>query len=70
MYFELTAPNQLAMEMAYWDAQMLGLDPMALGSLTFNIGTGSIEKVSRIRDKYGLVESYVSDYEPTGYTGR
>ena len=70
MYFELTAPNQLAMEMAYWDAQMLGIDPMALGSLTFNIGTGSIEKVSRIRDKYGLVESYVSDYEPTGYTGR
>lgn len=70
MYFELTAPNQLAMEMAYWDAQMLGLDPMALGSLTFNIGTGSIEKVSRIRDKYGLTESYVSDYEPTGYTGR
>jgi hypothetical protein len=70
MYFELTAPNQLAMEMAYWDAQMLGLDPMALSALTFNIGTGSIEKVSRIRDKYGLVESYVSDYEPTGYTGR
>lgn len=70
MYFELTAPNQLAMEMAYWDAQMLGLDPLALDSLTFNIGTGSIEKVSRIRDKYGLTESYVSDYEPTGYTGR
>ena len=70
MYFELTAPNQLAMEMAYWDAQMLGLDPMALSALTFNIGTGSIENVSRFRDKYGLTESYISDYEPTGYTGR
>ena len=70
MYFELTAPNRLSMEMAYWDAQMLGLDPTALSPLTFNIGTGSIEKVSRIRDKYNLIESYTSDYEPTGYTGR
>ena len=70
MYFELRAPDQLAMEMAYWDAQITGLDPEAMDSLTFNIGTGSIEKVSRIRDKYNLIESYTSDYEPTGYTGR
>ena len=70
MYFELTAPDRLSMEMAYWDAQMIGLDPMALSPLTFNIGTGSIEKVSKIRDKYNLIESYTSDYEPTGYTGR
>jgi hypothetical protein len=58
------------MEMAYWDAQMIGLDPTALSPLTFNIGTGSIEKVSKIRDKYNLKETYTSDYEPTGYTGR
>jgi hypothetical protein len=70
MYFELTAPDRLSMEMAYWDAQMLGLDPTALSPLTFNIGTGSIEKVSRIRDKYNLTESYTSECEPTGYTGR
>jgi len=70
MYFELTAPNRLSMEMAYWDAQIIGLDPTAISPLTFNIGTGSIEKVSRIRDKYNLIESYTSDYEPTGYTGR
>ena len=70
MYFELTAPSRLSMEMAYWDAEMMGLDPTALSALTFNIGTGSIEKVSRIRDKYNLIESYISDYEPTGYTGR
>jgi hypothetical protein len=43
---------------------------MTIAPLTFNIGTGSIEKVSRIRDKYNLKESYTSDYEPTGYTGR
>jgi len=67
MYFELTAPDRLSMEMAYWDAQMIGLDPTALSPLTFNIGTGSIEKVSKIRDKYNLTESYISDYETTGY---
>lgn len=70
MYFELTAPSQVAFARATWEAEMIGLDPQAIAPLTFNIGTGSIEKVSRIRDKYNLVESYTSDYEPTGYTGR
>ena len=70
MYFELTAPNQIALQRAFWSAEMMGLDPLLIAPLTFNIGTGSIEKVSRIRDKFDLVESYTSDYEPTGYTGR
>ena len=67
MYFELTAPNRLSMERAYWDAEINGLDPQRMSALTFNIGTGSIEKVSRLRDKYNLTESYISDYETTGY---
>jgi len=70
MYFELTAPDRLSMEMAYWEAQVTGLDPEALSPLTFNIGTGSIEKVSRIRDKFNLKETYVSDYEPYGLPRR
>ena len=67
MYFELTAPDRLSMERAYWDAEITGLDPEAMSALTFNIGTGSIEKVSRLRDKYNLIESYVSDSKVTGY---
>jgi hypothetical protein len=67
MYFELTAPSQVAFARATWEAEMIGLDPQKIAPLTFNIGTGSIEKVSRIRDKYNLTESYTSDYEPTGY---
>ena len=67
MYFELTAPNRLSMERAYWDAEINGLDPQRMAPLTFNIGTGSIEKVSRLRDRYNLTESYTSDYETTGY---
>lgn len=71
MYFELKAPNQLALQRAFWDAEVMGLDPeLNLEPLTFNIGTGSIEKVSRIRDKYNLKEIYYSDAEPTGYTRR
>jgi hypothetical protein len=68
MYFELTAPNQSALQKAYWDAEIMGLDPERIGPLTFNIGTGSIEKVSSIRDKFNLKETYLSEYEPTGYT--
>jgi hypothetical protein len=70
MYFELTAPSQVALARAIWESEIIGLDPQQIAPLTFNIGTGSIEKVSRIRDKYDLIESYTSDYEPTGYTGR
>ena len=67
MYFELTAPDRLSMERAYWDAEINGLDPHRMAPLTFNIGTGSIEKVSRIRDKFNLTVIKESDYEPTGY---
>lgn len=67
MYFELTAPSQVAFKGAIWEAETIGLDPQTIGPLTFNIGTGSIEKVSRIRDKFNLTETYVSEYEKTGY---
>ena len=68
MYFELTAPNQLALHRAYWEADLIGLDPEWFdGTLTFSIGTGNIEKVSRIRDKFKLVETYWADTKPTGY---
>ena len=67
MYFELTAPSQVAFARAIWDAEIIGLDPEEMGSLTFNIGTGSIEKVTHLREKYNLEEVYVSEFEPTGY---
>jgi len=68
MYFELTAPNLTAWKQAVWEADMIGLDPeYNRESLTFNIGTGNIEKVSRIRDKFNLKETYWSEAEPTGY---
>jgi len=71
MYFELRANSAVALNGALWEASIMGLDPeMNIDPLTFNIGTGSIEKVSRIRDKFNLKEIYVSEYEPTGYVRR
>lgn len=67
MYFELLAPNQGALNGALWEAETMGLDPEVIAPLTFNIGTGSIEKVTNLREKYNLIEDYVSEFEPTGY---
>lgn len=67
MYIELTAPTQLAFKRAYWEADLVGLDPQLISPLTFSIGTGNIEKVSRIRDKHDLLITHESDYEPIGY---
>jgi hypothetical protein len=67
MYFELLAPTKGAFNKALWEAETMGLDPEAIGPLTFNIGTGSIEKVTNLREKYNLIEDYVSEFEPTGY---
>ena len=67
MYFELEAKTLKSFNHSFFDAEVMGLDPTVVGPLTFNIGTGSIEKVSNLRDKHNLTEVYVSEYEKTGY---
>lgn len=65
MYFELQAQTPAALNGAVWEATVMGLDPeLNPEPLTFNIGTGSIEKVSNLREKYGLTEVYASEFEP------
>ena len=71
MYFELTAKDERSIRLSFWEAEVMGLDPEYTSqALTFSVGTGSIEKVSNIRDKYDLKETYWSDAEPTGYIRR
>ena len=71
MYFELQASNPAQFKMAVWEADSIGLDPeYDIDTLIFNIGTGNIEKVSHIRDKYNLTEIYYSEYEPTAIYNR
>ena len=67
MYYQLQAPDKLSLEMAYWDAQILGLDPTWIGGNAMDIGTGQIEKVSSLISKYKLDILVETDYQPTGY---
>ena len=70
MYYQLQALNKTALQAAYWEAEVNGLDPYYLESNVFEIGTGNIEKVSSLISKYKLDILVESDYQPTGYTRR
>jgi hypothetical protein len=67
MYYQLQAPDRLSLEMAYWEAQIAGLDPNWVGGNVLDIGTGHIEKVSALISKHKLDILVETDYEPTGY---
>jgi len=67
MYYQLQAPDKLSLEMAYWEAQITGLDPAWIGGNVMDIGTGQIEKITALCSKYKLDILVESDYEPTGY---
>lgn len=67
MYYQLEAPDRLSLEMAYWEAQMTGLDPTWIRGNVMDIGTGQIEKVTALCSKHNLGILVESDYEPTGY---
>ena len=70
MYYQLQAPSGAACKAAYWDAEISGLDPYYLESNVFELGTGSIEKVSALISKYNLDILVELDYNPTGYIRR
>jgi len=67
MYYQLQAPTGAACKAAYWEAEFSGLDPYYISDNVFDLGTGSIEKVSALISKYKLDILVESDYEPTGY---
>ena len=70
MYYQLQAPSGAVCKAAYWEAEFSGLDPYYLEDNAFELGTGSIEKVSALISKYKLGILVESDYQPTGYTRR
>jgi chemotaxis receptor (MCP) glutamine deamidase CheD len=68
MYFLIKAPNSVTFNKSVLYADMLGLDPTYdHRTLTFDIGTGNIEKVTKLVDKFNLSILTESEYEPTGY---
>jgi hypothetical protein len=70
MFFKLLAPSESALKLAYFEADTIGLDPESNGLLTIDIGTGNIEKVSRLVEKFNLSVLSESDYEPTSVAYR
>jgi hypothetical protein len=68
MYYKLKATSAKAFQFSIWDAEVGGLDPDSCNAeaLTFEIGTGNIEKVSRLISKHQLkvlIESKYADNE-------
>jgi hypothetical protein len=68
MYYKLKADSARAFHFSIWDAEVGGLDPDSynLDALTFEIGTGNIEKVTRLISKHQLkvlIESKYADNE-------
>ena len=66
MYYKLKANSATAFQHSIWDADVLGLDPDAKDtkSLTFEIGTGNIEKVINLIKKHKLKILFELDYAP------
>lgn len=54
MYYQIRANTKNQFNKAFWEAEILGLDPEYLGDFIFEVATGNIEKVSSLTAKYKL----------------
>ena len=66
MYYKLKARSYSAFNASILDADMAGLDPDVFDkiNLTYEIGTGNIEKVGRLISKHKLDILMETDYAP------
>jgi hypothetical protein len=64
MFYKLKANSNVAYHRASWDAEVMGLDPDSHDqkALTFEIGTGNIEKVSKLINTHKLTVLNEKDY--------
>lgn len=64
MYYKLKADTDKQYQFALWEANCSGLDPEEFDAkaLTFDIGTGNIEKVSRLISRHQLKVLIESEY--------
>lgn len=70
MYYKLKADSNKAFQFSIWDAEVGGLDPNSFDkdALTFEIGTGNIEKVSRLISKHQLKVLIETSHMPNEYS--
>ena len=66
MYYKLKARSYSAFNASILDADMAGLDPDVFDkiNLTYEIGTGNIEKVGRLISKHKLDILIETEYAP------
>lgn len=64
MFYKLKAHSNVEFHQASWNAEVMGLDPDSHDpkALTFEIGTGNIEKVSKLINTYNLTVLNEQDY--------
>jgi hypothetical protein len=64
MFYKLKANSNVEFHKASWNAEVMGLDPDSHDpkSLTFEIGTGNIEKVSKLIQTHNLTVLNEKDY--------
>lgn len=54
MYYQIRANTKNQFNKAFWEAEMIGLDPEYVGDFIFEVATGNIEKVSALTAKHNL----------------
>lgn len=66
MYYKLRAKNWSSYNSALLDADLAGLDPDAFNLInyTFEVGTGAIEKVTRLISRHNLDILAEENYAP------
>jgi hypothetical protein len=69
MFYRLKAKNKVSFNGALFTADINGLDPDNFNpkEYIFEIGTGKVEKVSRLISQYNLDILVESDYAPNQY---
>lgn len=75
MYYQIRANTKRSFDSAFFEAELLGLDPEYLGDFIFELATGQIEKVTALISKHKLdileesdvgYNQYSSTYEGSG----
>jgi hypothetical protein len=75
MYYQIRANDKRSFNSAFFEAELLGLDPEYLGDFIFELATGNIEKVTALISKHKLdileesdkgYNQYSSKYEGSG----
>lgn len=66
MFYRLKAKNRAVYNAALFDSEINGLDPdmVNINDNVFDVGTGKVEKVSRLISKYKLDILIEAEYAP------